>query len=58
MKIRHLALLVCVCQLLQLGLNFLAPQFMFSGIGGIIRLTLALPLPLFFFFVWKRGKDA
>jgi hypothetical protein len=59
MKLKHLAFAVCVAQLLLLGLStwdLLSYPPSYRG-QAIIRIGLSVPLPLFFFYVWKRSKD-
>jgi len=60
MKLKHLAFIVCVSQLLLLGIRLWDLTRSPSGyrMQAIISIILTLPMPVFFFYVWKRSKDA
>jgi hypothetical protein len=70
MKLKHLALAVCISQLLALGITLFdiidvimvtGNQYS-SGLGtrmvvrSALYFILSIPLPLFFLYVWKKSK--
>ena len=60
MKLKHIAFVAFIAQLLLLGVTIwdigqVPAQY---RVKSITRLVLTIPVPLFFFYVWKRSKDA
>ena len=58
MKLKSLALLVCISQALLIVLSLYRWSFARGYFDGfaMLQLALSVPLVLFFFYIWKKQK--